>query len=211
MHPRKFLLASGSKKPWPIRWVVISILGFIALNTYVGIKFRKEDGAHHPYEEAQVRSAHELRDSGWTPFPNAYWLPGDSEEQQRAPNLTYQNISVENILRNDPRVSDWSDKLPPLEQGEQVAKLEAPEVVPAGSPYIARLTWEVPENFQAPQLMTFRRGRTLLIIPRAPERGSSKAIDRTLFVVPPDFIEKGEYEVLLSTEGLVNRWTFKAE
>ncbi len=199
-----------SRKPWPIRWVVISIVGFIAIYTYIGIAFRKETAPHLPYEQAQIRGGHELRDAGWIPFPNAYWLPGDTQEVARA-DLPLEPVPFEKISRDDPRFAAWTPLLPPLEQGEQLARVESPVSVPDDSPYLARLFWDPPESFVSPQLIAFRRDRSILIVPRPPERANPGPAEQTVFVIPPDLLEPGEYEVLLSTEGSVNRWTFLAE
>src|SRR5690606_11840567 len=102
-----------SRKPWPIRWVVVSIVAFIAIYTYIGIEFRKKEAPHLPYEEARIRGGHELREAGWIPFPNAYWLPGDTPEIAKA-NLPLEPVPFEKISRDDPRVADWTPRLPPL-------------------------------------------------------------------------------------------------
>lgn len=198
------------KKPWPMRWVVVAIVGFIGLYTFISFHFRKEDAAHLPYEAAQHRGGHALREAGWQPFPNAYGLPGDAEMPTRLP-YEFEEIPFEVMDRDDERVRSWSDRLPPLEQGEQLARLEATANVPGDAPYAARLFWEAPEDFRPPQLVAFRRGRAILVVPRAPERFGRGTREQTLFIIPPEFLERGSYEVFLSTEGRVNRWTFMVE
>lgn len=193
-----------------MHWVVIAIIGFIALYTFVSLQFRKEAAPSLPYEQAQLRGGHALREVGWQPFPNAYWLPGDGDIPDRAP-YELEEVQFELLPRKDPRLAGWSDHLPPLEQGEQVARLLTTQRVPAGAPYIARIFWKAPKDFRPPQLVAFRQGRSILIVPRAPERFARGSPDQTIFVIPPEFLEGGDYEVFLSTEGFVNRWTFEAE
>lgn len=193
-----------------MRWVVLAVAGFIGLYTFISLNFRKEDAAHLPYEESQMRGGQALREAGWEPFPNAYWLPSDPENLPQLP-LELEDLPFEVMDRQDERVREWSHLLPPLEQGEQLRKLEAPANVPSGAPYVARLHWDAPEDFLSPQLLVLRREKTLLLVPRAPGRFSGRRSERTVFIVPPEFLERGDYEVLLSTEGRVNRWTFRAE
>jgi hypothetical protein len=193
-----------------MHWVILAIALFVGLYTFVNISHRKEDGARLPYEESRVRGGHELREVGWRPFPNAYGLPGDGSDAFTAP-YPIEAAPFEILERQDERVSGWTDRLPPLEQGEQLDRLAAPAVVPAGQPYLAHLFWDAPEDFRPPQLVVFRQENRILIVPRPPERFARGSTEQTVFIIPPEFIEAGEYEVFLSTEGRVNRWTFRAE
>lgn len=194
-----------------MHWVVLAIALFIGIYTVVNISLRKEETARQPYQESRVRGGHELRAVGWQPFSNAYGLPGDRHDPQSQP-YELEAAAFQVLERNDERVGDWADLLPPLEQGEQLARLEAPARVPPDQPYIARLFWDAPEDFRAPQLLVFRKQNRILIVPRPPERFSvGQDREQTVFIIPPEFVEPGDYEVLLSTEGRVNRWTFRAE
>jgi hypothetical protein len=193
-----------------MRWVIVAIVGFIALYSFVTFNFRKENAPSNPYEAAQLRGGHALRDVGWRPFPNAYWLPGTESVDPRLQGLL-EETPFEVLSRDDPRVRTWSGQLPALEQGEQLARIDAPQVLAAGSPYIARLYWDAPENFRPTQLIAFRRERSILIVPRPPERFAGGTPEQTIFIIPHEFIETGAYDVFLSTEGVVNHWTFEAK
>jgi hypothetical protein len=125
--------------------------------------------------------------------------------------LDLTEIPFEVLDRGDRRVREWADRLPPLEQGEQLLRVEARPTVASGSPYIARLFWDAPEGFRPPQLVVFRRTNQVLIVPRAPERFAIGSPEQTLFIIPPEFVESGENQIFLSTQGRVNRWTFRAE
>lgn len=198
-----------------MRWIVLAIVGFVAAYTVVNLYLRKENAVHHPYEESRIRGGHELREVGWEPFPNAYGMSGGADALSRLPldegQLALTEIPFEVMDRQDPRVREWASRLPPLEQGEQLLRLEARATVPAGAPYAARLTWEAPDDFQPPQFVIFRQGNQILIVPRAPERFPIGSTEQSLFIIPPESVEPGEYEVFLSTEGRVNHWTFRAE
>jgi hypothetical protein len=191
-------------------WIVAAIAGFIGLYTYVSVQYRKEADPHLPYEASQHRGGHALREVGWVPFPNAYWLPGGGENERTHPGAR-DEISFEKLPRDHPSVREWSDRLPPLEQGEQIARIVGPTLVTGNEPYLVSIFWDAPEDFRPPQLIAFRRGRNILIVPRPPARFGGGSADHTLFIIPPEFLERGDYEILLSTEGLVNRWTFRAE
>jgi|GEM_PF-5799070 len=191
-----------------MHWVVLAIVGFVALYTFVSVQFRREAAPTLPYEYAQVRGAHALREVGWEPFPNAYGQPAESDEIARAP-YPLQEIAVERISRREPGVAAWADHLPPLEQGEQIARLLAPETIAPGAPYIARILWDEPEEFRPPQLLVFRQDNRVLIVPRPPDFFPRGSTGQTVFIIPPEFLTIGNYEIFLSTEGYVNRWTFE--
>lgn len=60
-------MSAASRKPWPMRWIVATILLFIVPYTYVNLKFRKPNPAFEPYadmkEQANVKR---LLDAGYT-------------------------------------------------------------------------------------------------------------------------------------------------
>lgn len=199
-----------------MRWTVLAIAIFVVLYTLVSFFFRKENAAHLPYEEAQIRGGRALQEAGWEPFPNAYGIAGDSPQLSRLPSdpentLPSGKVPFEVIDRRDERVAAWTEHLPPLEQGEQVRRVEAPPRIQQGQPYLARIFWEAPHDFRSPQLVVFRRDNRILVVPRAPERFAGGSPESTVLIIPPEAIEPGQYEVFLSTKGRVNRWTFRAE
>ncbi len=202
-------------KPWPMRWVVLVIVVFIAFYSVIRVVYQKEEDPHEPFHEAQIRGGHELREAGWEPLPNAYGLPGSATDMAdstgHASGSRQTAIDFEQIDRSDPRVAEWTDLLPPLEQGEQLQRIDAPLSVAVAKPYTARLVWDAPDDFRSPQLLIFRRDRQILIVPRAPERFVPDEAGSTVLIIPPETLSAGEYEVFLSTESLVNRWTFRAE
>jgi len=58
---------SAARKPWPMRWIVASILLFIVPYTYVNLKFRKPDKAFEPYADMKDQAnVKRLLDAGYT-------------------------------------------------------------------------------------------------------------------------------------------------
>ena len=56
-----------NRRPWPMHWVAIAIISFMAIYTFVNVTFRKEQDPHLPYEEAQERQSRffEFDMNGW--------------------------------------------------------------------------------------------------------------------------------------------------
>src|ERR1700677_4383418 len=44
------------RKPWPMRWIVVSILVFIPLYTYLTLHFRRPGPAFNPYQDLRDRT-----------------------------------------------------------------------------------------------------------------------------------------------------------
>jgi hypothetical protein len=47
---------SKDRKPWPMRWVVLAIVLFIPLYTYLTLHFRRKDPAFVPYQDMRDRA-----------------------------------------------------------------------------------------------------------------------------------------------------------
>lgn len=57
-------------KPWPMKWIVLSIVLFIAGYTAVNIYFRKPGPGYRPYQDAQDRATTaRLLAAGWHKLP----------------------------------------------------------------------------------------------------------------------------------------------
>lgn len=75
-------MSAATRKPWPMRWIVASILLFIVPYTYINLKYRKPGPAFEPYADMRAQAnVKRLLDAGYTrvsiraerPFPA---LPG---------------------------------------------------------------------------------------------------------------------------------------
>ena len=59
-------MSAPSRKPWPMRWIVASILLFIVPYTYVNLKFRKPNKAFEPYADMKAQAnVNRLLDAGY--------------------------------------------------------------------------------------------------------------------------------------------------
>lgn len=71
-------MPAATRKPWPMRWILASILLFIVPYTYINLKFRKAGPAFEPYADMQAQAnVKRLLEAGYTrvtvraerPFP----------------------------------------------------------------------------------------------------------------------------------------------
>ena len=190
-----------------MKWIVLIIILFVSLHTWTMMNHRKEEDPNLPYEESRERGGHALREVGWQPFPNAFAM----DPSDRRPVPTLDPVEVESVPFDDPSVAQWSALIPDLSQGEEARRIEGSATIAGGQPYAARIVWEKPDPWRAPQMLFFRRDNTVLIVPRAPARGRDRSVDETWIVIPPEFLENGTYEILLVTASQLNRWTFTVE
>lgn len=192
-----------------MKWVVAAIAGFVVVYTWVTIVYRKDAPPHEPYDAARYRSGYDLREAGWQPFLNAYALAPESPEVRGAP-YPLAPLPVERIATDAGPVAEWSRMIPDVQQGERAAEIEGPSSISRGQPFIARVHWDPPADFQEPQLVFFRRGREILLFSRVPPRRRDP-VPQTAFVIPPEFLEQGEYHVWLATTGELTHWTFEVK
>lgn len=78
--------SAPSRKPWPMRWIVLTILVVIVPYTFVNLKFRKPNKAFEPYADMMNQAnVNRLLDAGYrrvtlpaaTPSPD-FPAPGDT-------------------------------------------------------------------------------------------------------------------------------------
>ena len=56
----------ASRKPWPMRWIVVAILAFIVPYTYLNLKYRKPAKAFEPYADMKAQAnVNRLLDAGY--------------------------------------------------------------------------------------------------------------------------------------------------
>ncbi len=77
-----------SRKPWPLRWIVLTILVVIVPYTYVNLKFRKPNKAFEPYADMKNQAnVNRLLDAGYrrVSLPAEAPAPGESTEAPTGP------------------------------------------------------------------------------------------------------------------------------
>ncbi|BET67450.1 hypothetical protein ASA1KI_23680 [Opitutales bacterium ASA1] len=45
-----------TRRPWPMTWIVVAIVGYIATYTFINVSYRKPEGGHEPWAEAEARA-----------------------------------------------------------------------------------------------------------------------------------------------------------
>jgi hypothetical protein len=62
-------MSAARQKPWPLRWIVVTILVFIVPYTFITLRYRKAGKAFEPYADMKEQAnVHRLLDAGYRRF-----------------------------------------------------------------------------------------------------------------------------------------------
>lgn len=90
-------MSAVSRKPWPMRWIVVSILLFLVPYTFITLHYRKPNKAFEPYADLKGQAnVKRLLDAGFTrltvraerpfpPLPRSEIVPGRIAAHTTAP------------------------------------------------------------------------------------------------------------------------------
>jgi len=206
---------SAARKPWPMRWIVASILLFIVPYTYVNLKFRKPDKAFEPYADMKDQAnVKRLLDAGYTrvavraerPYPA---LP--------APRLLPAGVSPAGIAPAPgglPKPLDTTLVEPPrLPAAYQ--DLLAPAEIAASESLRVQFTARVDgDHEQLSGAEVYLREDSLVIVPTfepVPGDLQARAKDgNVLLTLPPGLLSPGRHEVTLAGSRESARWSVMA-
>lgn len=207
-------MTAPARKPWPLRWIVASILLFIVPYTYVNIKYRKPDKAFEPYadmkEQANVKR---LTDAGYhratvraeRPFPALPardLLPAGAAPARPAAAPGGLPAPLDTTLVEIPRL--------PAAYADLVAPASVAAEADARLQFTARLDGDH-EHLGGAQV--FVRENTIVVVPTFESvPGELRARSResaVLLTLPGRFLKPGDYEVTLAGARDSLRWSLQ--
>ncbi|HWA10855.1 MAG TPA: hypothetical protein VG838_15555 [Opitutaceae bacterium] len=199
--------ALPSRKPWPMKWVVLAIILVIVPYTYLTLHYRKPGPAYRPYEDGKRRAV-----------------------TGRLVSAGYQRIALDAQRPADPVRSGSSAETAPAPGGLPPALTEAlidspvlpvsiDAVTAAGStgavqPYSIQFTCTLADNKAQPtggQL--YRHDNELILVPSF-EKLDAGLLARTrdstiLLTVPAGALKPGRYDVRVVGVRASRRWTLQ--
>ncbi len=206
---------SAARKPWPMRWIVASILLFIVPYTYVNLKFRKPDKAFEPYADMKAQAnVKRLLDAGFTrvvvraerPYPALpakQLLPEGAARAETADAPGGLPSPLDKTLVEAPRLpSAYEDLLAPAEfAAGQAIRIQ----------FTARLDGD---HEQLAGAEVYIREDKIVIVPTfEPVPGSLQARAKegnVLLTLPPALLAPGRHEITLAGARESARWTVMA-
>lgn len=195
-------------KPWPMKWIVVTIGLFVVGYTAVNLYFRKAAHPYQPYQDAQDRATTaRLLAAGWHKLPVETRRPAEKPATDDTPAaVTRATIGLGPDLA--PKFAEPPRLLAAIE------RVVAPAGVARGADYSAYFTARLPsQKALVGELSLYRKGTELVFIPTT-EALPGKALmsrwsDATYWVnfstanLPP-----GRYQARIVAKGPAAAWSF---
>jgi hypothetical protein len=201
-----------SKRPWPMKWIVIAILGCIVPYTWLTLQFRKPNPAYQPYHDTKERAqVKRLLDSGIRRLHLAVEEPAVSQTMAVNPTASVQPApgglptSLRETLLDEPFL--------PI----AVTAVRAAARSPATTPYPIEFTCtqRQPRDHRLLLVTAYLQGETLTLVPTFNEpQGSASERSREITAqvkLPVGLLKTGTYTVLLAGRNQSRSWQVQIE
>jgi hypothetical protein len=194
------------RKPWPMKWIVASILVFIPIYTYLTLHYRRPGPAYNPYRDMRDRAdVIRLLKAGYQRVALDASRPVEDAHELSAPMSL-----APGGLPEDLRTTLVESPLLPLE----VKTVSAASDAVSGIDYQISLDYTIPDNKrQLSGAHLYLKPGEIVIVPDF-ERLAGELLARTregsaLLDVPPGSLRPGTYRVTLVGERSSRSWTLR--
>jgi len=210
--PRRFALESTmsaarkDRKPWPMKWIVLAIVLFIPLYTWLTLHYRRPGPAFRPYQDMRDRA-----------------------DVSRLLKAGYQRVAVEARRPADPMgAADLATSPAPGGLPEElrrtlvespllplaIASVSAAPVAVSGIDYQVGLTYTLADNKRQLSGAHLYERKGEIVIVADFERLGGDLLSRTregaaLLTVPPGALKPGTYRVTVVGEKASRAWTLR--
>jgi hypothetical protein len=199
--------ALKDRKPWPMKWVIVTIIAVLVPFTYLNLRYRKSGPAYRPYQDAQERAnVVRLLSAGYKRITLAAQRPADPV---RGANSAATKAGLGGLPTE--LVSTLVQQ--PLLPAEILSVTAAPSVA-AAQPYAIQFTCTLPDNKQ--QLggaALYVKDDQIVITPDFEfltggllARSRESAI---LLTVPGNSLKPGTYHVTLAGQRSSRTWSMQ--
>ena len=198
--------APKDRKPWPMKWIVVSILVFIPVYTYLTLHYRRPGPAFNPYRDMRDRAdVIRLLKAGYQRVSLDASRPVEDAREASAP-----MSAAPGGLPEDLRTTLVESPLLPLE----VKTVSAAATAVSGIDYQIALDYTIPDNKrQLSGAHLYLKPGEIVIVPDF-ERLAGELLARTrdgsaLLDVPPGSLRPGTYRDTLVGERSSRSWTLR--
>lgn len=196
--------ARKDRKPWPMKWIVVAIVVFIPLYTYLTLHFRRPGPAFRPYQDMRDRAdVIRLLKAGYHRVSIEASRPAEA-----IPPSGVATSPAPGGLPEELRKTLVETPLLPLE----IDSVSAAPTAVSGIDYPIGLAYTIPDNKrQLSGAHLYEREGEIVIVADF-ERLDSGLLARTrdgtaLLQVPPGSLKPGKYRVVLVGERASRSWT----
>jgi hypothetical protein len=194
------------RKPWPMKWIVVAILVFIPVYTYLTLHFRRPGPAFNPYQDMRDRAdVIRLLKAGYQRV-----TVDASRTVDEAPGTGAPSLPAPGGLPEDLKKTLIESPLLPLEVNSVSA---APNAV-SGIDYQIVLSYTISDNKrQLSGAHLYEKPGEIVIVADF-ERLAGGLLARTregsaLLDIPPGSLRPGTYRVTLVGERASRAWTLR--
>lgn len=200
-------LPGPPRKPWSMKWIVIAIILFVGIYSYLTLKYRKPNHSYEPYNDIKQRGlTHNLLTAGYQRIPlkvdhptNPQPLPATAVASNRSGGLPAKLIES---LFDQPALADSYAQLKASAQGNALM----PYTIMAQS-----LTND--ERNQVAAAYAYVQHRTVFIVPEIETLDGKLTTRRrdnpVRLVIPGGTLRPGDYEVSLVGAKSSLGWTLQ--
>jgi hypothetical protein len=196
-------------KPWPMKWVIGAIAVFIVVYTVVDLKYRKQQPAYRPYQDAQDRATTaRLLAAGW------HKVPVETCRPMEKPALAVAAATIRREIAGlGPDLESNFAEKPKLVS--TIERVTAPASVAKGSNYELYFTATIAKlNLQVGDLTLFQRDHELVLIPSIETLPGKELLSRwndTNYCVsfPTANLSPGAYTMRVVAMAPAATWTFE--
>lgn len=196
--------ARKDRKPWPMKWIVLAILIFIPVYTYLTLHFRRPGPMFNPYGDMRDRAdVIRLLKAGYHRVAVDASRPTETVQEAGTPSLPAPGGLPEEL-----RKTLIESPLLPLE----VNSVSAPATAVSGIDYTIGLNYTLQDNKrQLSGAHLYEREGEIVIVADF-ERLGGGLLARTregsaLLNIPPGALKPGSYHVILVGERASRSWT----
>jgi hypothetical protein len=194
------------RKPWPMKWIVLSILIFIPLYTYLTLHFRRPGPAFNPYQDMRDRAdVIRLLKAGYHRVAIDASRPAEPVPESGSP-----SVPAPGGLPEELRKTLVESPLLPLE----INSVSAPATAVSGISYTIGLNYTIADNKrQLSGAHLYEREGEIIIVADFEHIGGG-LLARTrdgsaLLDVPPGSLKPGTYHVTLVGERASRSWDLR--
>jgi len=198
-------------KPWPMKWIIVSILVFVAGYTVVNLYFRKPGRAYRPYQDANDRATTaRLLAAGWSKMPVDTRRPVEKAALAAAP-AAVAHGAVGLGLDFAPNFAE------PPKLVASIDQVIAPAEIAQGMDYSFHFTATLTDQkHPLGDLALFRRGNELVFVPVYEDLPGQQLMTRwndstyaATFATAA--LPAGHYTARLVARGPAATWSFRVK
>lgn len=204
--------ARPTPKPWPMKWIVLTIVLFIAAYTFITLYFRKPGPGYQPYQSAREReTVQRLTSAGYQRIEATAQRP--AEPKYAAASLGGNLATIVDLPGG--LSAELREAFPqPLALPEGFGAVHAPRVANVLMPYSVHFVCALPDTKAAlTDTWAFLKNDELAIVTGfEPLDGGLLARSKegaVLLTFPPGALQPGTYRVTLFGARTSRQWTLQ--